>query len=118
MNQYLLLIFSIGALIISISILVDFRAGRRQVFQKTKVKENSFLRKVFHFNDSENNPLLYAKIIPVLIQAILFLFVIAFYIVYWINPESVEPFFNRWEYYFVSTMVLLPELIYSGILMI
>ncbi len=118
MNQYLLIILSIGAFVISISILVDFRAGRRQVFQKTKVKENSFLRQVFPYKGSENNPLLYAKIIPVLIQLILLVGVIVFYIVYWCNPELVEPFFNRWEYYFLSIMVLLPELIYGGILMI
>ena len=105
MKNYALLLFALLGLIVSLLSQTDFRAGERRLFRKTKLKENSILRKISFFKETDDNPLLYAKIIPVLVQIILLIGIIVFYIIYWINPELVGPFFNRWQYKFLVIMV-------------
>ena len=102
----------------SILTLIDFRAGSREIFRRHKVKENSFWRKIIPFKETEKNPLTYAKLIPVLLQALILICVIILYIVYWSNSNLLESFFETKAYYIISVMVILPNAIYSGILMI
>ena len=105
-----LLIFSFFGLVISILTQIDSRAGwrfndfangrGRNGPKKGYVKPNSVLRKL-PFKDTDVNPLLYIKIIPVIIHFIIFLVAIVMYFLLWIFPDVFEPILSSncvWQF--------------------
>ena len=88
--QHGLLFCSLGALFFGYMTQIDFRAGIRIMqTSKGRVKQNSFLRKILPFKDTEDNPYLYIKIVPLLINIIITIIVLIIYIFFWIFPASV-----------------------------
>ncbi len=88
--QHMLLLMSLGALFFGYMTQIDERAGIRiQQTNKGRVKQNSFLRKILPFKDKEDNPYLYIKIVPLLINIIITIIVLIIYIFFWIFPASI-----------------------------
>ena len=124
---FALLIFSIGGLVFSILAQTDGRVGRRwndlkngrgrNGPKKGYVKPNSILRKL-PFKDTDYNPLLYIKIVPVVIHFIIFLVAVAMYILLWIFPDTFEPILTSYWCLGVSLAIGLAPMIYEGILSI
>lgn len=124
---FALLIFSIGGLVFSILAQTDGRVGRRwndlkngrgrNGPKKGYVKPNSILRKL-PFKDTDDNPLLYIKIVPVVIHFIIFLVAVAMYILLWIFPDTFEPILTSYWCLGVSLAIGLVPMIYNGILSI
>ena len=124
---FALLIFSIGGLVFSILAQTDGRVGRRwndlkngrgrNGPKKGYVKPNSILRKL-PFKDTDYNPLLYIKIVPVVIHFIIFLVVVVLYILLWIFPDTFAPILTSYWCLGVSLAIGLVPMIYNGILKI
>ena len=124
---FALLIFSIAGLFMSILTQTDGRAGwrwndlpnrrGRNGPKKGYVKPNSILRKL-PFKDTDDNPLLYIKIVPVVIHFIIFLVAVAMYILLWIFPDTFEPILTSYWCLGVSLAIYLVPAIYYGILKI
>ena len=124
---FALLIFSIAGLFMSILTQTDGRAGwrwndlpnrrGRNGPKKGYVKPNSILRKL-PFKDTDDNPLLYIKIVPVVIHFIIFLVAVAMYILLWIFPDTFEPILTSRWCLGVSLAIYLVPAIYYGILKI
>lgn len=124
---FALLIFSIGGLVFSILAQTDGRVGRRwndlkngrgrNGPKKGYVKPNSILRKL-PFKDTDYNPLLYIKIVPVVIHFIIFLVVVVLYILLWIFPDTFAPILTSRWCLVVSLVICLAPMIYEGILKI
>lgn len=119
-EKYLLLISVILALLFSINSQTDFRAGDRFKFNlKNRVKKNSILRKILPFKESEENPLLYVKVIPVLIYIILFILVLIIYIISCLfSIMYLDEFLSSRLCVIISIIIILSSLIYSGFMQI
>lgn len=122
-----LLFCSIIGLVMSILTQTDGRVGWRwndidmgrghNGPKKGYVKPNSILRKL-PFKDTDYNPLLYIKIVPVVIHFIIFLVAVAMYILLWIFPDTFEPILTSYWCLGVSLAIGLVPMIYNGILSI
>ena len=118
-----LLIFSFFFFFISILTQIDGRAGwrfndlanrrGRNGPKKGYVKPNSVLRKL-PFKDTDDNPLLYIKIIPVIIHFIIFLVAIIMYFLLWIFPDVFEPILSSNWCLAISIGIYLVPCIYGG----
>ena len=132
MTEYYFMLFSllfcsIIGLFMSILTQTDGRAGwrwndlpnrrGRNGPKKGYVKPNSLLRKL-PFKDTDDNPLLYIKIVPVVIHFIIFLVAVAMYILLWIFPDTFEPILTSYWCLGVSLAIGLAPMIYEGILSI
>lgn len=132
MTEYYFMLFSllfcsIIGLVFSILAQTDGRVGRRwndlkngrgrNGPKKGYVKPNSILRKL-PFKDTDYNPLLYIKIVPVVIHFIIFLVAVAMYILLWIFPDTFEPILTSYWCLGVSLAIGLAPMIYEGILSI
>lgn len=132
MTEYYFMLFSllfcsIIGLFMSILTQTDGRVGRRwndlkngrgrNGPKKGYVKPNSLLRKL-PFKDTDDNPLLYIKIVPVVIHFIIFLVAVAMYILLWIFPDTFEPILTSYWCLGVSLAIGLVPMIYNGILSI
>ena len=97
----------------------DFRAGARDIFRKTRIKETSHLRKILlkipFFKEDEINPLLYIKMIPVFLQFLICVGVFIFYCFYWFTSLIPDAFFHSWGYVTLCIVVSL-NCLWVGIL--
>ena len=101
LGQYVLLIFSLLTLMLLIVNQTDSRAGERDIFRKTRIKNHAFkkfLVRFSFFQEDASNPLLYIKVIPVFIQFFICVGVIIFYCFYWFTSLIPAAFFHSWGY--------------------
>ena len=94
----------------------DNRAGQR--FLWSRVGKKSILRKILPFKEDELHPLLYAKIIPLIIYTLILIGVFILYIIYWINPSLLSSFLNSISCNIIGLVIIGSSLLYSAILMI
>ena len=110
LGRYDLMLFSILTLVLTIVNQVYSKAGKRRIFQKTKIKNRSFKKFLYRFSffkEDASNPLLYVKVIPVLIQMLICVGVIIFYCFYWFTSLIPNDFFHSWGYVTLCIVVSL-----------
>ena len=110
-----LLIFSFFGLVISILTQIDSRAGWRfNDFANGRGRNGPKKGYVKPFKDTDVNPLLYIKIIPVIIHFIIFLVAIIMYFLLWIFPDVFEPILSSNWCLAISIGIYLVPCIYGG----
>lgn len=90
METYSLLIGAVWGFFAACCWQFNSKAGDR--FEKTKIPDNSFFRKIYPFKEDALDPLLYVKLIPFLVCTLIFIAVLIVYIIYWINPNLLNAF--------------------------
>lgn len=90
MEAYFLLIGAVWAFFAACCWQFNFKCGGR--FEKTRIPDNSFFRKIYPFKEDPLDPLLYVKLIPFLVCTLVFIAVLIVYIIYWINPNLLSAF--------------------------
>lgn len=116
MESYWLIFCAFFGWIFTLLTQYDIRAGKR--FLWSRISEKSILRKFLPFKEDEYNPLLYAKIIPIIILTFIFIGVFVIYIIYWINPMLLSSFLNSTSCKIISGVIIGLSLLYSVILML
>lgn len=87
-------------------------------FKNNVIPQNSVLRKFYPFKESEFNPLIYVKLVPFYICFLILIAVLILYIVYWINPESLEAFLISPGVNIAGFVYLILTFIYLAIMVI
>lgn len=112
MEAYFLLIGAVWGFFVACGWQFDFKCGRR--FEKTRIPDNSFFRKIYPFKEDPLDPLLYVKLIPFLVCTLVFIAVLIVYIIYWINPSLLSAFLTSdicmvvsVSYYFLTSIYIL-----------
>ena len=86
-------------------------------FFNKKIPKDSVWRKIYPFKESERNPLLYVKWIPVVITFIILIGVLIVHIVYWISPSLLSGFLeSKWNAW-ISLVYLFIDIIYVAVML-
>lgn len=71
-----------------------------------KIKEKSWLRKLFPYKETEYNPYLYLTVIPCVIYFALLITTLVVYVIYWINPTLLHVFLESVTVFIISGCIM------------